>query len=220
MKLLSIATARFIGAISTMELNPRGLLVYPALIEGLIDKYGFLVSPDEDEVFDEQKGINFEDGAWNNIAIDKVTIFSDGIVVNTRSSTSDAEAIFNEALEWASASYGLTYQPQMVSKRRYVSELVFHSEARLDGLNSKLHSFNDQVSDTLMKFTDLNAKFELSGVGFHYDNSDLKISVTQFRIERLENSPYAENKYYSIAPLPTDEHLRLLEEFETILSKP
>src|SRR5258708_13651313 len=219
MKLLSIATARFVGAISMLELNPRGLLIYPALIDGLIDKYGFQVAPEEDEVFDETKGINFEDGAWNNTAIDKATIFNDGIVVSTRSSTADSEAIFYEALDWPAISYQLTYSPEMVSKKRYVSEVLFQSEVPLNNLNPSLNSFNDQISASLKTFAALDVKCETHGVAFHYDASDTKIAVTTFRIDRLESSSYASNKYYSIAPLPTEEHLRLLGEFETILSK-
>lgn len=219
MELLSIRTARFIGTISTAELNPRGLSVYPSLIDGLTEKYGFLVSPGEDDVFDEEKGITFEDGAWNNIAIDKITIFSDGIVLDTRSSTKDSEAIFNEALEWASASYGLTYVPEMVSRRRYISEIIFRSSVGLNHLNPDIEGFNSKVSTTLNKFTDLDVKFELSSIGFHYDTSEVKFAVAPLKIERLENSGYSENKYYSVAPLPTEEHLGVVKEFETLLTQ-
>ena len=194
-------------------------MIYPSLIDGLAEKYGFLVSPGEDDVFDEEKGIVFEDGAWNNIAIDSVTIFSDGIVIDTRSSTTDSEAIFNEALEWASTSYGLTYKPEMVSRKRCVSEVVIRSVAALSGLNRGLEIFSDQLSAALNNFANIDTKFELNSVGFHYDASELKIATAPFKIERLENVAYSDNKYYSVAPLPTEEHLRLLEEFEMILTQ-
>ena len=219
MELLSVGTARFVAGISTSELNPRGLLVYPALIEGMKEKYGFVATPNIQDTLDESKGIVFQDGAWNNIAIDKVTIFSDGIVVDTRSSTSDSEAIFEEAMQWAAESFGLTYKPEMVSHRRYVSELIVRTNASLNSLHSKLVTFSAQLSKSLSKFVALDVTLELSSVAFHYDGSAAKTTVAPFRLERLENSAYTENKYYALAPLPTEEHLALLEEFETILSK-
>ena len=212
MELLSVGTARFIaGGISTSELNPRGLLVYPALIEGMKKKYGFVASPNIQDTLDESKGIVFQDGAWNNIAIDKVTIFDDGIVVDTRSSTSDSEAIFEEALLWAAESFGLTYKPEMILHRRYVSELVVRTNVSLNSLNSRLAAFGAKLSKSLSKFTTLTVEFELASLAFHYDGSAAKTSVAPFKLEKLDNSAYTENKYYALAPLPTEEHLKLLE---------
>jgi hypothetical protein len=218
MELLSIRTARFIGAISTSELNPRGLLVYPTLIDGLVERYGFLVAPDENAVFDEEAGIVFEDGAWNNVAIDKVTIFTDGIVIDTRSTTKDSEAIFEEALTWAAASYGLTYKPEMVSRRVYVSEIVFRTQGVLGSLNAKLDPLAERLSGLLKQYSGFAVKHEVTSIGFHYDHTDSKFTPASFRVERLENSPFSQNKYYSSAPVPTEDHIALLEEFEAILS--
>jgi len=218
MQLLAVRTARFIAAISTEELNPRGLVIYPSLIDGLVDRYNFDTYPEGDDELDETKGISFENGNWNGILIDAVTIFSDGIIVNTRSSTKDSEAIFNEAMQWASESIGITYSPSMISRKIFVSEFILRSEVALSGLNPALQAFSKKVSDTLTTYTKLKLNYEFNGAIFHYDQWATKTSVAPFKIERLENSDYSENKYYSVAPLPTEEHLKLLEEFEDILS--
>ena len=81
-----------------------------------------------------------------------------------------------------------------------------------------LNTFNNSVSDSLKTYTGIDQKYELSGVVMHYDASDIKSAVTPFKIERLQQGPFADNKYYSIAPLPTDEHWALLEQFEAILN--
>jgi hypothetical protein len=217
MELLAIRTARFVGRVSTEELNPRGLLVYPSLIEGLINKYNFLVAPGEEDELDEIKGINFEDGAWGNIAIDKVSIFFNGIVVHTRSSTADAEKIFYEALQWAADSFGLSYTPEMVSKKLYLSEILFHSDAKLSNLNPALETFSAKISSAFERYTGMAAKHEADKISFHLDVSEMNLPISAFRVERAESTPFSENKYYSVAPLPTDEHLQLIEEFESIL---
>jgi hypothetical protein len=218
MQLLAVRTARFIAAITTEELNPRGLVIYPSLIEGLIAKYDFDTYPDDDAELDETKGIVFENGNWNGILIDIVTIFGDGIVIDTRSSTKDSEAIFNEAMEWASKSVGITYSPDMVSRKIYVSELVLRSEVGFNSLNPALESFSEKLSNTIGLYAGQVSNYTLNGVTFSYDSSHLNTSVAPFRIDRLEKAAYSENKYYAVAPLPTEEHLKLLEEFEAILS--
>jgi hypothetical protein len=218
MELLAIRTARFVGVISTEELNPRGLLVYPSLIDGLVDRYDFDVYPGEEDPLDESKGIVFEDGAWNGISIAKVSIFGGFIGVETRSSTKDSEAIFNEALEWASESFGLTYKPAMVSKRAYLSEIIFRSEKNLNSLNPAFQSFGAKLSKALKTHTGVTTDYELGGIVFGYDTSMVKNSYSPFRIERLEGSEFYENKYYSGSPLPTEEHVEFLEDFEKLLT--
>ena len=218
MELLAVRTARFITAITTEELNPRGLVIYPSLIEGLIVKYDFDIYPDEDAELDETKGIVFESGNWNGKSIDRITIFSDGIVIDMRSSTRDAEALFNEAMEWASNSVGITYSPNMVSRKVYVSELILRSEIGFNSLNPALEAFTKRLSDTITSYVGAKPNYGLNTVAFNYDTSHLNTSIAPFRIERLERTSYSENKYYAVAPLQTEEHLELLEEFENILS--
>lgn len=217
MKLLSIRTARFVGLIETAELNPRGLSVYPSLIDGLVEKYNFEIFPDEENELDETKGIVFENGVWGKNAIDKVAIHSEFIIVETRSSTKDSEAIFNEALQWAADTIGITYAPDMVSQRGYVSELNVRCNSNLSKLNDKLTQFGESVSSALLEHTGKKAKYETTGITLHYDTAQIKNFVAPFKIERLLDSSFSANKYYSVAPLPTEEHLRLLEEFEEIL---
>jgi len=219
MELLAVRTARFIAAISTEELNPRGLVVYPSLIEGLVDRYNFDTYPSGDDELDEMAGVVFENGNWNGTLISKVTIFSNGIVIDTRSSTRDSEAIFNEAMQWVSESIGLTYRPSMVTSKLYVSELIVRTKAILNNLNPALQSFSENLSKSINAHTRLNAKYGLSGLIFHFDTSTIKVAPPPFTIEPLGEVVYSENKYYSTAPMPTEEHLEFLEELETILTK-
>jgi hypothetical protein len=204
--------------IPAIELNPRGSLILSSLIVGLAALYSFDLSPGEDDELDTDKGIVFERGAWEDVAIEKLTIYSDGIIVDTRSSTTDSEKIFEESLEWASEAFGLTYQPEMVTKRIYISEVVVRAEKPLNALNPGLEAFSREISKSFKTFTGIDVNHELSNVGFHYDASEMKTPIAPFKFERLEDAPHSLNKYFSVAPLPTEEHLRLLEEFEKLLS--
>jgi hypothetical protein len=218
MELLSIRTARFVAGILTAELNPRGLAIYPALIAGLVGKYNFVGFPNEGEVLDESKGIVFEDGEWNNISIDRARILDEAIVIETRSSTNDSESIFEETLQWAADSFGLTYKPEMITRKLYVSEVYFRSEKSLCSLNPALQGFGEKLTNSMKEHTNTSFNYEMSGLSFYYDSSTIKIAPAPFKIERLETAGYSENKYYSLAPLPTEVHLDLLKEFEKSLS--
>lgn len=219
MELVAVRTARFIAAISTEELNPRGLVIYPSLIEALVEKYNFDTYPSGDDELDETAGIEFENGNWNGTLISKVTIFGNGIVIDTRSSTKDSEAIFNEAMQWTSESVGLTYHPSMVTSKIYVSELVVRTKVVLNNLNPALQSFGEQLSKSINSHTGLNVTNELGGLVFYFDTSAIKAAPPPFRIERLGEVAYSENKYYSMAPIHTEEHLEFLEQLENILTK-
>jgi hypothetical protein len=46
-----------------------------------------------------------------------------------------------------------------------------------------------------------------------------KYGIASFSITRRAEARFSENKYFSEAPLPTDLHLKLLEQFEAESSK-
>jgi len=70
------------------------------------------------------------------------------------------------------------------------------------------------VADTMGE----NLKYDLSILSIDYDQLTRKHPLGRFSIQRRDNTPFSENKYFSDAPLPTDVHLRLLEQFERDLS--
>jgi hypothetical protein len=217
MELLAVRLARILAFVSTEELNPRGLYVLPSLAQGLVERYGFLNYPQKNEDYDEQKGIKFEDGRWHNIAIDRVAIFSNGVAVDTRSSTDDSEKILNEAMAWAVDSFGLAYKPEMVTRRIFVSELVFSTKVSLNGLNPALKGLGDRIAKVILDTFGQKSASEVGGLAFTYDIQNAKIPIAPLRIERLEDTPFEENKFYSIAPLRTNQHIEFLNDFEAAL---
>ena len=49
---------------------------------------------------------------------------------------------------------------------------------------------------------------------FGYDPLTVKAGPSPFTIERRADTLFSESKYFSSAPLPTDEHISMLEAFE------
>lgn len=217
MKLLSIGLARSIWLFPVNDLNPRGRSLYPMLFAALVKKYEFQKFPKTADELNEQSGIKFERGVfWKTpaepIAV-SLTIYHDGIVADTRSSTTDSDAFLAEALAEASKEFKLEPIQNISVRKTYVGEVHVQTQHSLNLLNDKLGPFLHRLS-TIPGFGEQH--FETTGISFGVDQWQQTKPVS-FRLERAINVPFSENRYYSIAPLPTDAHLRLLDDLETIL---
>jgi hypothetical protein len=222
MQLLSVNTARAIWLIQTRDLNPRGRNI-DKLLEWLKSTYHFEKYP-ESPIPDENKGWVFstgsfprgkdEDGREKNIYVD-LTIFNDGLVATTRSSTKDTEDFLVKALTLAAAEFHLVFSPEMIRKKIYLSELEVRMAKSLNLLNPKLKTFADRISSLQGNVPPIS--YECSTIVFQADPSVQQWRPSQFQLERKLNVPISENRYYSAAPLHTEEHLELLKSFEEFI---
>src|SRR5580700_10260194 len=117
MQISAITLARFVAFVETFDLNPRGVAYFPEMVPALINRYGFLKFPEKLEEFDETKGVLFEGGRFNNVTIQRVQVFNNVLVSETASSTTDSEAILEDALAWASQTFGLAFRPGMIKRK-------------------------------------------------------------------------------------------------------
>jgi hypothetical protein len=217
MELLAVRLARAIVQLPTDEINPRGKAIIPDLTNALVERYGFLQYPQKAEDYDSEKGISFELGRWNDISIDMLKMFSNGFVVDTRSSTSDSLAFLEDALVWAADSFDLTFRPDMLNLKTILSEITFRSETALNALNPAFHRVNAMLSEAVAKITKQTLSYDVALLHLTFDQLTSKLTLAPFRVERLVETPYADNKYYSTAPVHTEDHFKLIEAFEAAL---
>jgi hypothetical protein len=223
MKLLSIKQARSIWLIYLIELNPRGLSLF-TLINPIIEKYKFQIYPTKPEEFGyskEIREIKFIGGSFprdqqHNIAFD-LTIFNDGLMVDTRSSTDDSDGIIDEFLTWVSAEFDLVPYQEVLRSKLYLSELFVQTEKSLNSLNPKLANFGALLTSLIVGHEHHPIAFETSSLSF-WTNPTIDNPPGPFRFERVIDAPFNTNRYYSAAPLQTEAHLKILEELEKILS--
>ena len=220
MQLLSINNAKAIWLLELRDLNPRGRDI-ERLLEWLKSTYHFQKYPASSALDDQTKGYIFstgsfsrgkdEDGKENNIYID-LTIFNDGFVANTRSSTKDSDDFLSEALTLAAAEFHLAYRPEMIRKKLYLSELEVKMDKSLNLINPKLKAFTDRISSLQGSVPQIS--YECSSIIFLPDPSVQQWRPSNFVLERKLNVPISENRYYSVAPFHTEDHLELLKLFE------
>ncbi|MHB8068157.1 MAG: hypothetical protein ACYDIC_09680 [Desulfobaccales bacterium] len=222
MKLLSVKQARSIWLAYLIDLNPRGFDLL-ALIPSIREKYRFIeYSPTIDKINRETKEIQFGLGSFqkdhgNSIRID-LSIFNDGFIADTMSSTKDSDAFLEEFLNWISTGFGFASYQEVLRTKLYVSELWVEIDKPLNAFNPKLVNFANKLTSLIVGYEHKNISFEMAGIQF-WTSPNIVNPPAPFRLERSIEVPFNQNRYYSGAPLQTDVHLEMLEELEKILSE-
>jgi hypothetical protein len=218
MELASIILARAMAWVEPTDLNPRGAVFYPDLTKALVARYNFQKFPQKLEDFDESKGVAFGFGRLGDTVIEQLVIYTYGIVLDTRISTQESRRLLEEAFEWGRKELGFVYRPDMVKRWQYASNVTFRSTVQMTGASSAVEKLAASVGKGVADTMGENLKYDLSILSIDYDQLTRKHPLGRFSIQRRDNTPFSENKYFSDAPLPTDVHLRLLEQFERDLS--
>ena len=214
MELIAINLARLVAFAELESWDPFGKASTLEAIQKFAMRFSFSVSPVSFEQLDFEKGVELSAGKLGNINIDKVTIYTNGIVIDTRSSTNDSVAVFTDIVDLAKVAFGSTIRFQ---RRHFVSKIVFTSEMKL----IKLHPALQKISDKLAASASADMKhtfvYEPTALMINLDPSQVKLAPSSFSIERRAEIPFSENTYFSGAPLQTEEHIELVKEFEAAM---
>lgn len=179
-------------------------------------RYSFAKSPTALGEIDFQKGIELFEGHLGEVRIDKLAVYLNGIVIDTRSSTEDCEKVLDDIVALAHEAFGAKITP---ARHSFASHIIFRSQMRLFDLNPVLSG----IAKTLTERSSADLKhpfiFEPTTVLFNVDSSQVKLAPQVFSIERRAEIPFAENTYFSGAPLRTGEHIELLRTFESAITE-
>jgi hypothetical protein len=219
MKLLSIFKARSIWLGHLDDFNPLGINLFPIMTSVLVQTYKFIKFPTYDDFKKDKKpdSLVFEFGEFQNFKNLSIgiglTIHPDGFVADTNSSTVDSDYFLADMLNRVSEAANLPLYKEIIQKQLYLSQLYVTTDKRIEIINPKLKQISKYLSDNVEE----DKSFEVSGLSFWPDQTS-KVNPAAFTFERALNVPFAENRYFSTAPLPTDKHLELLNKLEKLLS--
>jgi hypothetical protein len=139
-----------------------------------------------------------------------LNIHDDGLVVQTRSSTMDAERFLRDMFSWLAKDYQLPAASDLSVRKLYMSEVIVQFERTPIVFSDKFMRFARRLETGLgenqpkaMKLTTLN-----------FGTDPAEQNPVGLRIERAAGTSFQENHFYSSAPIHTDEHLDLLASFE------
>jgi hypothetical protein len=214
MQVKAVLTARFLGFVEVATLNPEGKIFLPNVASALVERFGFQKYPTTPEQFDESKGVEFLEGQWNGMNVPKLVIYNNGILVDTQADTDESERIFMEALEWAKDEFSITFTPEMIYRRRYLTDLVFTTPAPIiDGFDA-VSKLRTNLSDMMEAILGERLNYAGLRLDVDFERFQRPAPIAPLTIQRRNDYAFSDNTYFSEAPLPTELHVQLLEEYE------
>lgn len=214
MELVSITLARVAAMVQLQEWDPFGKALSLEAIAMIGNRYTFSKTPTKFEDLNPQKGIELAEGRLGDICIDRINIFQNGIVIDTRSSTENSERVLNDILALANEVFGATITP---ARRSFASQIIFRSSMRLVALSPVLPKIAGVLSERASADLKHSFSFEPTAIVLNVDTSQVKNAPVMFTIERRADVPFAENTYFSSASLRTVEHIEIVKAFEASL---
>ena len=221
MKLLSIKTGRSICLFKTEELNPRGALKL-GILDAMRARYNFqgLPTPEQFLAFaSKSESISYSVGtfAWSGGECTiSLNIHQDGLVVDTRAGTEAADEFFADLFGWAHSEFKAVATNLLSIKKAYLSEVSVSMPSSLSFMHPKLAKFGKTLSEAMTP-TGKNLSFDMTRFAFSSD-PEIHSKQAAFRFEREDGAPFEEGRFYSMAPLETSKHLKMLEQLEKALA--
>lgn len=220
MKLTCVISAKVVWLLDINLINPTGLSP-KSLLEGIRDRYGFAKAPAHMHDRNEKNALSFEQGEFVNSKgtpiLISLTVFNDGIVAESVSSTNDAME-FLQDLSLFIPSLGFSFPPPQTIAKGFTSLLQVECDAPLLSVNSRLERIIRFIESRLTTMDGNPRKYEVAALNFWSEDLSKNYAPSEFKFERKIGLSFSSNQYFSRAPLQTFEHLELLDELEKLLA--
>jgi hypothetical protein len=220
-----------LAAQATQFLKPRLFDNYSAfeLAEAVKEKYEFRQAPSVQELsMPSPPPSNFFFGKMRrgnrSVTIESFQItylisLATALTVNMRTSTDDADFFLADLTNWARENYSVDIAPVFPSV--YRSQLEVAVDKSLSRQLAFLQALGAAISEQVKSYGFADCpNYEPTGFSMHFDATRRAESPTlaiPFSFERRIAAPFAQNKYFSQAPLKTSDHERILRLLEGML---
>jgi hypothetical protein len=219
MQLLNVGVAKSVWLFDINDLNPTGRMIYPEFLNWLGEKYSFQSYPKSvpemqkaaEGEDNKNKGIAFKTGTFKSANVN-LSIHTDGVVVETWTSTEISDEFIEDALQAAVSEFKLYFSPEIVRKKVYYSELNVRLDIPLANINTKITGYSRFLTGLFERHN--LPPFEMIGISFAPDANASSYKPPGFVIERKSGAPFSENRFWSKSPFPTQAHLAALAAFE------
>jgi hypothetical protein len=216
MKVYTVEGARVLDLVPLEELRPPGGVYIPDLIKGTAERYRFINGP-ANLAEAGRSGAKFETGKFvidgTVEVIKELSIHSDGFIADCLS-TRAADRVLDDFFEWATQEFRLR-ERQRPAQRTYTSAMTVDFEKAVEPALGKIIEIGTLLSKALTATYGWKYEYNLHRLGFEVDPKTVpQFRQTQFFIERKVGAPFSQNRYYSLAQLPTEVHQQLLETIE------
>ena len=200
------------------EVLPLEGLNGPDVIVGVQQRYGFLKVPDAAMTKEEASKNGYKFGTGHYLLKEKkngileFAVYSDGIVAEAKNSEI-GEAFLDDAIKFFQSEFGFR---KFITKPRtyFYNQMVAEFEKPL----KKLISSFDGISGAIAKYAEIELPIEFARLDIQVDNLGVKGPAPKFILERRANAAFELERYYSSAPLRSEDHVAVLKNIEDVLS--
>jgi hypothetical protein len=203
-----------LGYIDARYLVSQKQVYFPDLVREVAQQFNFQKFPQTIEEHDLNKGVEFWEGKTGKKVIQKFVIWDSLLVLETTSSTDDSKAILEEILLWAVEKFQINYETGAIKKYAYISDITFFSDAPLLKVGYPVELLAKECTESVSEIWQEPVEYQPISLKIGHDPVNRKFGIAPFSIERKGDAKFSENRYFSEAPLPTSQHLKMLEEFE------
>ena len=219
MKIVGLEYGRLALLVDLLELGGGGGMHATEMVAAVCARYKFAVPPKIGTQAEPQSVLRFEHGrAPNEKGIALFEVHPQGLVAQA-SDTETADDFLRDVLIFAKQHFGAK-EPGPLSTTIYTSALVAEFKVDLSGLIAGWSTITSLLGGELKARYGVTAPVEVHRLTLRPDPERMtpRLSglLSDFTLERRTFVPYAAQRYYSIAPLPTDKHVELLTKLEKL----
>ncbi len=225
MKLISYESGRVIQLWMQEEVRPLKYMYAPEAVLNMRQHFQFSRVFTDGDLPEGGKVPNgstfFRDGRLildgRQIIISELSVHTDGVVLSSATSE-DAEFVLEYALKWTQEELGMRQMTTPKLRSRH-SNVIVEFDKPVDAAIEAFQKIGLVLSKAWSDVYGATELFEISRLGFNSDPETKKIKIDhEFVIERRKGAPYAANRFFCAASLPTQRHLSVLTEIEGIIA--
>lgn len=200
--------------------DPQGIY-YPAAMAGFIGRYKFIGYPSLDQFLtstNSGSGVELKHGVFEDTAIESFQIYRDGVVISARANTSLHDRFLEDVKNWIVEDLKGSVIQNHAQNRMYESCFIFEPAKDLFKHLSNFQKVQTKLVDMVRRNSNLKAEFQPFSFSFGADHNLIPgIRPSAFQIERWASADFSMNKFFSRAPVQTDQHVQLIELMEGLV---
>jgi hypothetical protein len=222
MKVVSFDSARVTWLFPLEEFAPAAGLNAPAILAEIAARYNFAQHPQITTSDDMAKnGLPFGVGRFaidgEFIMINDFGIYNDGIVAVTEK-TEWSDAFLNDVVDWVTDRFGFQ---EIVSgiRKVYSSTLVVDFGRPLSRLIAGYEHISELINARTITMMPNHAPMQFSRLDFELDKQTFnsgQVAVPKFVLERRSGVGFSQERYFTVAPMHTADHIEVLTEIEKL----
>lgn len=198
----------------------RKAIFLPDFMQKIAEEFRFVDVPKTSDDFNLSEGTVLRYGTFGGGIMNTLKIYGNGMIIEGPVTTDVLDAALDKIEELLLTHFGARVVPHDTLTRMYVSHLeVRPTVEALEGLDL-LAGVRERLAAAARSYGIATPGYSVTGfsIGADPELTATEAKAGRFLFERRANRRFDENVFFSDAPLPTAEHLALLNELETTLT--